>query len=217
MKIQILEPCLSSARLVGKDIVLEGTQDISKTNHPNRTAVLETVEDTVKIENLFFYTISHHADKRFPLKCVTESGVGKLDAKNRLVREIVMEFSDRVGLPGAWFTENSKLTVSNYKPELNKCKSFFHNAIFTTDSVIELGPNSFIYCDADGDIREGNAKDLHVYINSLDKPVPFSKGINIKPSNRPRKSKIGDIIFNKNSAKLEYYDGFMWLEIGKEE
>lgn len=215
MKIQILEPCLSSARLVGKDIVLEGAQNISETNHPKRTAGLETVEDTIKIENLFFYTISHHADKRFPLKCVTESGVGKLDAKNRLVREIVMEFSDRDGLPGAWFTENSKLTVSNYKPELNKCKSFFHNAIFTTDSVIELGPNSFIYCDADGDIREGNARDLSGLLNSQKKPLAADNGVYFSPSSRPKKPRTGTVIFNKRSGELELYNGTEWKEIGK--
>ena len=215
MKIQILEPCLSSARLVGKEIVLDGARNLGETNHPKRTAELETVENTTEIENLFFYTISHHADKRFPLKCILESGVGRLDAKNSLVREIVMEFSDRDGMPGAWFTEGSKLTVSNYRPELNKCKSFFHNSIFTSDSVIELGPNQFIYCDANGDLREGTARDLSDLLNSQKKPLTAKNGVYFSPSSRPKSPKIGTMIFNKRSAKLELYDGNEWKEIGQ--
>ena len=217
MKIQILEPCLSSAKLVGDEIILQGTSDLFETNHPKRSAELETVENTVKTDKLFFYTISHHTDKRWPLMCTVERGVGRLTDSNILVRETVMEYSNSNGKPGIWFTEDLQLAVSNYTPKLESCKAYFTNSIFTSDSVIELEPNQFLFCDAKGDLREGNAKDLHDYINSLAKPVPFSKGINIKPSNRPKKSKIGDIIFNKNSAKLEYYDGFVWLEIGTEE
>jgi len=203
--------------MVDGHFFLTGSEKLGESNHPNRFSGRDIVESTVEPENYFFYEVSHHIDARFPAKSRKEFGIGKLESTGKLHREAVMGLSGDSNTGDSWFGEGKILTVGNFFPPTDLCKEYFTNAIFTSDSIIGLEPNQFLFCDANGDLREGNAKDLHVYINSLDKPVPFSKGINIKPSNRPRKSKIGDIIFNKNSAKLEYYDGFMWLEIGTEE
>ncbi len=215
MKIQILEPCLSTAKKVDGHFFLTGSEKLGETNHPNRFSGRNTVESTVEPENYFFYEVSHHIDARFPSKSRKEIGIGKLEGTGKLHREVVMGLSGDSNAGDTWFEEGNILTVGNFFPPTDLCKEYFTNAIFTSDSIIGLEPNQFLFCDAKGDLREGTAKDLHVYINSLAKPVPFNKGINIKPSNRPNKARIGDLIFNKNSAKLELYDGNEWKEIGQ--
>jgi len=223
MKIKILEPCLSAAKQVGDEIILENAA-LQNTKHPDRFLYGENpLEALLEDSEFFFYKISCHNDSRYPMQCCEERGIGYLK-NGRLIRTRLIGWINTINGETSVeseefhdFCEDGYITVGEYVPTIQICRSYVGDVIISSNCVIKLEPNQHIYCDENGELQTGTPKELHAYINSLDKPVPFTHGINVKPSNRPKKSKIGDIIFNKNSARLEYYDGSVWLEIGTEE
>lgn len=219
MKIKILKNSLSAAKSVEGRILLQGDALLSESKHPMRNWGGASVSDSVEIGELFFYKITYHTDTRYPIRCLEEKGIGKIDGDGFLSREKLIYWVSFDGRENrgpedfAKFPEDCVIVVSDYTPRLETCRDLFDNCVMSGSSVLLLNKNEFIYCDEDGELQTGSPADMLNFLNSTGKPTQFKSGIDLLATGRPKKPKAGYMIFNKRSGYLEFYDGLEWKEI----
>ena len=219
MKIKILKTCLSAAKSVGGEILLQGKALLSETKHPMRNWGESSVSDKIEIGESFFYRITYHTDTRYPLRCLEEKGIGRLDAEGRLSRDRLIYWTSFDGRENrgpedfAKFPEDCVISISDYTPTLEICRRLFGNCIFSGNSVLILEKNQFVFCDENEEMQTGGPEEMQKLLNSTGKLTNFKQGIHLTPHNPPLKAKAGDLIFNKRSGHLEFYDGLEWKEI----
>jgi hypothetical protein len=220
MRILTLPPAFNAAKCIDGNVVLRPCSESHNTHNPCCRFGLNELSTIVNDEELFYYKIDVWRSCNDEKPVVEEHGVGKI-SDGQLIREHLIGWIDgdssvsQSGEDFYDFGQHDYIGVHTYRPDFSYERRVMPNSVVFNDGVISLNPGQFVFCDETGMIRAGDTKDLIQMLN-LQGAIGVDQGIHFKPTSSPTKPKAGTVIFNKNSGKLEFYDGFVWLEIGME-
>lgn len=196
--------------------------DPKETNHPLCGACEELcITDFVDTDTQFFYKIEMRLDHMKYDTDIQEVGMGVITdygGQKTLVRHVALKRLEKdqdikVDFDAFYDFGPNCVTVSSWLPEKTSDISLFlTNSFVFTDGVVKLENGTIMMCDNEGNIKSGNTEDLSNIFLSSEYPLSFNC-IEFKPSTRPQNPKEGMVIYNKNSKKLEVYNGEEWEDV----
>jgi hypothetical protein len=162
----------------------------------------------VELEEQFFFSILRFFKKKYQERC---DCIGHLTKDGDI---FVLNIDRIIGGNKLYPEDHHRFLIVPLIPDKLFFNNDFSRSVLTSDGVITLEQDQFIGV-RDGLIEELDVSEvLEIIAKGKTETSPLFSSIRLNPvTKRPTKPRKGTIIYNKNSDKMEVYNGQEWIQL----